>query len=121
MRNRRHVNRRGPLVVYNKDQGITRAFRNIPGVELVQVERLNLLQLAPGGHLGRFIVWTESAFKRLDAIWGTDRRRSSFKKGYQLPKNMVTNSDIKLYYKKCTKYTQNKRDSCEDIVRHTRK
>lgn len=35
MRNRRHRMRRGPLIVYNKDEGITRAFRNIPGVELV--------------------------------------------------------------------------------------
>lgn len=94
MRNRRHVNRRGPLIVFNKDQGIARAFRNIPGVELVHVERLNLLQLAPGGHLGRFIVWTESAFNRLDSIWGTYRRRSSVKKGYQLPRHMVSNADI---------------------------
>lgn len=23
--------RRGPLIIYNKDNGITRAFRNIPG------------------------------------------------------------------------------------------
>merc|ERR1712127_346276 len=32
MRNRRFVQRRGPLVVYDTDNGITRAFRNIPGV-----------------------------------------------------------------------------------------
>jgi large subunit ribosomal protein L4e len=94
LRNRRYVNRRGPLIVFNKDQGIAKAFRNLPGVELVHVERLNLLQLAPGGHLGRFIVWTESAFKRLDSIWGTTRRASSVKKNYKLPVNMVTNSDI---------------------------
>ena len=28
-------------------------------------------QLAPGGHLGRFIVWTKSAFERLDSVFGT--------------------------------------------------
>jgi ribosomal protein L4 len=28
--------------------------RNVPGVETVHVSRLNLLQLAPGGHVGRF-------------------------------------------------------------------
>ncbi|KAJ2245144.1 60S ribosomal protein L4B, partial [Coemansia sp. RSA 455] len=54
MRNRRHRQRRGPLVVFAQDKGISRAFRNLPGVELVDVTRLNLLQLAPGGHLGRF-------------------------------------------------------------------
>merc|ERR1719267_141829 len=46
MRNRRFVQRRGPLVVYGNDGGITRAFRNIPGVELANVNALNLLQLA---------------------------------------------------------------------------
>ena len=29
-----------------------------------------MLQLAPGGHLGRFIVWTKSAFDQLDSIFG---------------------------------------------------
>lgn len=46
-------------------QGIVKAFRNIPGMELISVEKLSLLKLAPGGHVGRFIIWTESAFKRL--------------------------------------------------------
>ena len=32
MRNRRRIMKRGPLVIYNKDNGITRAFRNIPGM-----------------------------------------------------------------------------------------
>jgi len=31
MRNRRFKMKRGPCVVYEKDEGITRAFRNIPG------------------------------------------------------------------------------------------
>ena len=59
MRNRRHVCRRGPLIVYNNDEGIVRAVRNLPGVDSCHVERLNLLQLAPGSHMGRFIVWTQ--------------------------------------------------------------
>merc|ERR1712096_512616 len=29
-RNRRHVQKRGPCIIYNKDDGISRAFRNIP-------------------------------------------------------------------------------------------
>ena len=68
MRNRRYVQRRGPLVVYSEDNGVTRAFRNIPGVELCSVDRLGLLTLAPGGHVGRFIIWTKSAFDKLDSI-----------------------------------------------------
>lgn len=40
------------------------------GVEVSSVDRLNLLQLAPGGHLGRFVIFTKSAFDRLDKIFG---------------------------------------------------
>ena len=53
LRNRRHRQRRRPLVVYNEDKGIVKA---LPGVELVNVRRLNLLQLAPGDRLGRFVI-----------------------------------------------------------------
>jgi large subunit ribosomal protein L4e len=94
MRNRRHVQRRGPLVVYAADQGVTKAFRNLPGVELANVERLNLLQLAPGGHLGRFIIWTRGAFDKLNSIYGSTRRESTQKKGYKLPTNIMTNTDV---------------------------
>lgn len=59
MRNRRYVLRKGPLVIYSEDSGVSKAFRNLPGVEVAAVERLNLLQLAPGGHLGRFCIWTQ--------------------------------------------------------------
>lgn len=94
MRNRRYVARRGPLVIYSGAPEFERAFRNIPGVEVANVERLNLLQLAPGGHLGRFIVWTKSAFSRLDDIFGTAENTSSVKKGYKLPRNIMTNPDL---------------------------
>jgi large subunit ribosomal protein L4e len=93
-RNRRHVNRRGPLIVYNKDDGIVRAVRNLPGVDVAQVERLNLLQLAPGGHLGRFVIWTRDAFEKLNNVWGSVRRESTQKKGWTVPRARVFNSDI---------------------------
>lgn len=94
MRNRRHVSRLGPLVVYAEDNGVTRAFRNLPGVELAHVSRLNLLRLAPGGHVGRFIIWTRSAFAQLDSIFGTYRKASTQKEGYTLPRPILTNADI---------------------------
>jgi len=95
-RNRRYVQRRGPLVVYSgkSTDAQVRAFRNIPGVDLVNVQRLNLLQLAPGGHLGRFVVWTESAFKALDQIFGTRSTASSVKSGYKPPRAIMTNADL---------------------------
>jgi len=94
MRNRRHVQRLGPLVVYAEDNGIVQAMRNLPGVELAHVDRLNLLQLAPGGHMGRFIVWTQPAFARLGDIYGSTTRVSTMKTGYTLPRNIMANSDI---------------------------
>jgi large subunit ribosomal protein L4e len=74
LRNRRYRTRRGPLVIYGGNNvPLVRALRNIPGVETVHVSRLNLLQLAPGGHVGRFCVWTESAFRELNNIFGTHK------------------------------------------------
>merc|ERR1719163_368081 len=41
MRNRRYVERKGPLLVYANNNGIEQGFRNIPGVEIACVDRLN--------------------------------------------------------------------------------
>jgi hypothetical protein len=164
MRNRRYVLRKGPLVIFASDNGVSRAFRNLPGVEVASVDRLNLLQvsvgggrtvqwggrgcngspwggvsmprlaalglepsaqppppqpppprppfapptgrhthtrpsphpsqLAPGGHLGRFCVWTKSAFEALDKVFGTADAPSASKKGYTLPRPMMANADV---------------------------
>lgn len=92
-RGRRFTQRRGPLIVYANDNGIVNAFRNVPGVETCNVKSLNLLQLAPGAHLGRFVIWTESAFGALDSIYGSDAVASS-KVGYVLPANVISTDDI---------------------------
>lgn len=95
-RNRRFTMKKGPLVIYEKDDGITRAFRNIPGVDLCQVDRLNVLKLAPGGTLGRFCLWSAAAFKRLQQLYGrTDGvGTAALKKGYHLPRPILQNADI---------------------------
>jgi len=94
MRNRRYTMRRGPLVVYNEDNGIVRAMRNIPGVETACVTRLNLLKVAPGGTLGRFIIWTEGAFKKMNEMYGTLKSGAPMKKGYHLLRAQMENADI---------------------------
>lgn len=97
LRGRRHRQRRGPLVVYNPEvdgKELVNAFRNIPGVETSPVSALNLLQLAPGGHLGRFIVWTSSAFKALDDIYGSTTEASAHKRDFFLPSNVVSQADL---------------------------
>lgn len=99
MRNRRHVQRRGPLIVYSKDQGLKKAFRNIPGVDLINIRKLNLLHLAPGGHVGRFIIWTQSAFNKLDSLYGTWDKKSTLKSGYNLPFPKMANTDLTRIFK----------------------
>merc|ERR1712195_173186 len=60
---------KGPLIVYgDENPNLKRTSRNLPGVDVCNVHRLNLLQLAPGGHLGRFIVFTADAFKTLNKV-----------------------------------------------------
>jgi len=86
MRNRRYTLRRGPLVIYSNNDGVEQAFRNLPGVELCNVDRLNLLQLAPGGHMGRFCVWSKSALEALDTIYGEDGKR--------IPPPPMVNADL---------------------------
>merc|ERR1712026_375879 len=94
LRNRRRVQKLGPLVIYDQDQGLTKAFRNIPGVDVIQVDNLNLLKLAPGGHVGRFCIWTEAAFKKLDGLYGTWRKASTAKAGWNLPQPKMANTDL---------------------------
>jgi len=92
-RNRRYVQRRGPLVIFANDEGISKAFRNIPGVDLCSVNRLNLLQLAPGGTFGRLCVFSQGAMVELQKIFGTYNGGSA-KKGYTLPRAAMTNADV---------------------------
>merc|ERR1712096_140849 len=49
---------------------------------------------APGGHVGRFCIWTESAFKKLDSIFGTWKKPSGTKSGWNLPMPKMANTDL---------------------------
>jgi len=95
LRNRPYKERVGPLLIHGSQfTNVAPAFANIAGLELANVTKLNLLRLAPGGHLGRFVIWTRSAFEQLDKIWGTTKAVSQVKKDYKLPRSILTNSDI---------------------------
>ena len=85
-RGRRYTLRRGPLVIYKNNDGVEQAFRNLPGVELCCVDRLNLLQLAPGGHMGRFCVWSQAALDALNEIYGSE--------GKKIPEDIMANADL---------------------------
>merc|ERR1712113_423003 len=95
LRDRRHKHRRGPLFVVDEGaESLRRALRNIPGCDICNVNRLNIRQLAPGGHLGRFCVWTQSAFAALERIFGNGKAASHVKGGYRLQNEVVSNADL---------------------------
>lgn len=70
MRGRRKKTGKGPLIVVSEDNGISKAGRNLPGVDIVDIHSLNAELLAPGAHPGRLVVWGRSAFGKLDEVWG---------------------------------------------------
>ena len=61
MRGRTTRKKVGPLIVVSNDRGVGRAAVAIPGVEVVTVDSLSVLPLAPGGVAGRLTLWTRSA------------------------------------------------------------
>lgn len=94
-RNSKYVMRKGPLIIYDADsENVKKAARNLPGVDVCNVHRLNILQLAPGGHLGRFLIFTKSAFAALTTIFGSHRAVSQEKSGYHLHRTVMTCADL---------------------------
>ena len=69
MRGRRRKRAVGPLLVITKDEGVVKAARNVPGVDVVTVNSLNAELLAPGTHPGRLTVWVSSAIEKLDELF----------------------------------------------------
>ena len=55
MRNRRRIQRRGPCIIYNEDNGIIRAFGNIPGITLLNVSKLNIFETCSWWSCGTFL------------------------------------------------------------------
>jgi large subunit ribosomal protein L4e len=94
-RNSKYVMRKGPLIIHDEDGAtLKRSARNLPGVDTCNVHRLNILQLAPGGHLGRFVIFTEGAFRALNKVFGTNRYASDEKNGYHLNRSVMTCADL---------------------------
>lgn len=95
LRNKRYQKKKGPLVVCGNDNvKLAKAMRNIPGVEVANVNRLSLKTLAPGGQLGRFVIYTQSAVKQLDTIFGSYRKTGEQKSNFQLERAVLANADI---------------------------
>lgn len=55
------------LLVVSKETPAIKAARNIAGVDACSVDNLSANALAPGGRVGRSVVWSEGALSKLDA------------------------------------------------------
>ncbi len=64
-RGRRYKCPKSLLVVVSDKCPVINALRNLPGVDVVKVDMLNMLVLAPGGVPGRLTLWTDEALRRL--------------------------------------------------------
>lgn len=65
MRGRRYKIKKGPLIIVERDEGISKAGSNIPGVDVAEMGGLDVGMLAPGTHPGRLTIFTKSAIKKL--------------------------------------------------------
>jgi large subunit ribosomal protein L4e len=62
---------RGPLFIVLKEDAFLRlAARNIPGVDVVPVRNLSVMDLAPGGVPGRLTIWSRSSLDFLSRVVG---------------------------------------------------
>jgi len=61
MRGRKYKGKKSLIIVVAKDEGISRAARNLPGVDVVEAGKLGVEDLAPGTHCGRLALYTKRA------------------------------------------------------------
>jgi len=64
-RGRKYRKRTGPLIVVSGKCSLLKAGTNLPGVDIVEVNKLNAKLLAPGSTLGRLTLLTDGAIEKL--------------------------------------------------------
>ncbi|MBD3249674.1 50S ribosomal protein L4 [Candidatus Woesearchaeota archaeon] len=65
-RGRKYRKKKGPLIIVSSDCKLMKSAKNIPGVEIVSVEKLNSELLAPGAVPGRLALFTKPAVEKLE-------------------------------------------------------
>ncbi|MEM3154702.1 MAG: 50S ribosomal protein L4 [Candidatus Woesearchaeota archaeon] len=66
MRGRRYKTAKGPLLVVSGACKALKSAKNIAGVDVVEVKRVNAALLAPGAHPGRLTLYTQAAIQKID-------------------------------------------------------
>ncbi|MFH0711196.1 MAG: 50S ribosomal protein L4 [Candidatus Aenigmatarchaeota archaeon] len=68
LRGRKYKRKIGPLIVISEDKGISKAVKNLSGINTCRVENLSANYLAPGTHAGRLTIFTKSSIENLRKI-----------------------------------------------------
>ncbi|KAH6808284.1 hypothetical protein C2S51_029392 [Perilla frutescens var. frutescens] len=93
MCNHHYLARKEPIIVYETGGAkLVKALRNILGVKVAHVSRLDLLKRTPVGHLRKYIV-NKSAFKKLDENYGVFDKSSEEQNGYVLARAEMMNRE----------------------------
>ncbi|MBT4540310.1 50S ribosomal protein L4 [Candidatus Woesearchaeota archaeon] len=66
MRGRKYKKRKGPLLVVSEDCKLLKSASNIPGVDVVVINKVNAELLAPGTQAGRLTLFTEAAIDKIE-------------------------------------------------------
>ncbi|KAM0677024.1 60S ribosomal protein L4 [Binucleata daphniae] len=85
MRNRRRIKKRGVLLIHKGEE--LKAFRNIPGVEIRHLSQVSVLDVCPGGHAGRLILWTDEAFENVEEV-------TKVKENYREQQKLYNSDDL---------------------------
>ncbi len=60
--------RKSVLFIVSKDCNILKSASSIPGVDVVEVGKIKVRDIAPGGKAGRLVVWSKSAFIKMGEL-----------------------------------------------------
>jgi len=64
-RGRKYKKRKGPLIVVSKECSLKKAVKNIAGIDVEKISKINVELLAPGAVPGRLTLYTKAAIKEL--------------------------------------------------------
>jgi len=64
-RGRKYKKKKGPLLVTSKPCNLKKAARNLQGVEVCEIKKINAELLAPGAELGRLTIFTQESLNIL--------------------------------------------------------
>jgi large subunit ribosomal protein L4e len=86
LRGRSTKQKKSVLFVVSNTEKLSRAAENLPGIDVINVRKLNAESLAPGGHLGRATLYTHKSIEEL--------RKGLFTKDYNGSKKAAFKSAV---------------------------